>query len=273
MTGAPHSLRALLIRSLATPGHVLDEVRHAYRLAADRRSFLRLAADVCLYRVLRVMPRLRAERKRRIRLKAGVTLTYRLNRGDIQSIREVWMEEAYRLPFDRSPDSIIDLGANIGLTSLWLAVRYRPSRCLAVEPSASNAAIARENLAQLDIPLIEAAVGPSDGVAYFAASAESNLGRVAESGAEVQVLSMETLLGRLGRDTVDLVKVDVEGAEQELFTERTGWLAQVQAMIVEFHPELVDYPGLVRGVEGAGFRYVQAGSAFPDSMDAFVAAR
>ena len=74
-----------------------------------------------------------------LRLRGGVTITYRFNKGDIWSVREVWLFECYRPPFEIAIDHVLDLGANIGLTSLWLAKRYGCGRIIAVEPSAANA--------------------------------------------------------------------------------------------------------------------------------------
>jgi hypothetical protein len=70
----------------------------ARKRAADLRSTLRYAGDTVLYRGLYFgRP---SGRERTIRVGNGVSLTYRLNRGDIQAIREVWVEECYRPPVD-----------------------------------------------------------------------------------------------------------------------------------------------------------------------------
>src|SRR6185503_9090303 len=103
----------------------LRESRQFYRITADAPSRLRLIADVWESRILAIRPRTRlADRQRRVRLCDGTRLTYRLNRGDLQGIREVWCEEAYRLPFDRLPRTFVDLGANIGLTTVWMCRNY-----------------------------------------------------------------------------------------------------------------------------------------------------
>ena len=91
--------------------------------------------------------------------------------GDNQGIREVWNDEVYRLPLDQSPKTIVDLGANIGLTSLWYAKRYEPTQIVAVEPVPANARLIRRNLEVNGITdittVIEAAVGPESGTARF----------------------------------------------------------------------------------------------------------
>jgi FkbM family methyltransferase len=255
---------------------VAHELRGGYRLAADPRSFARFAADVFLSRLARKLPLASRNKDRMIRVRGGLKLHYRLNRGDMQSIREVWIDECYRLPFDLTPDRLVDLGANIGLASLWFAHRYGCSSIIAVEPSPDNARLTRLNLEQNEVraEVIEAAVGASDGTALFEDAGDSNLGHLngTAGGRPVTMISMETILGRLppGAD-VDLVKMDIEGGEGPLLAENLGWLERVRSLIAEFHPPLIDHAMLVRTIEGRGFRYLPAHSASDfDSMDAFI---
>jgi len=82
---------------------------------------------------------------------------------------------------------------------------------------------------------------------------------------------MDTLLGRLPSGAqVDVVKMDIEGGEGPLLKENLAWLGRVRSLIAEFHPEVIDYPAVIRSIESQGFRYIPAHSAGPDSMDAFV---
>lgn len=260
-------------RSALTVRAAWRESLGALRLCDDPRSRARLVGDVMLYRVLRLYRLPRVNALRRIRLRTGEVVAYRLNRGDIQSIREVLLDEVYRLPFPLEPKVIVDLGANIGLTSLYLKNRYEPAVVIAVEADATNAELTRRNCEPLGVTVIEAAIGPHDGIARFFASNESNLGAVSGpdgEGTEVPMISMPTLLDDLGITTIDLLKMDIEGGEQVLLDGPTEWLSRVRAIIAEFHPGVVDYEGLVRRLVEHGFRYFPAGSAWPGSMDAFV---
>ncbi len=255
---------------------VAHELRGGWSLTADTRSFVRFASDVFLSRLGRRVPLPNRNQERTIRLRSGLDLHYRLNTGDMQSIREVWIDECYRLPFDLAPERLVDLGANIGLTSLWFAHRYGCKVIIAVEPSPDNAQLVRRNLLgnNLQADIIEAAVGPSDGTAFFEDSADSNMGRVTGAGRAVPMVSMNTVLKKLpaGVD-VDVVKMDIEGGEGPLLAGDLAWLGRVKSVIAEFHPEVIDYPAAIRHIEGQGFRYIPAHSAASfDSVDAFVRA-
>ena len=83
------------------------------------------------------------------------------------------------------------------------------------------------------------------------------------------MVSMSTLLRRIPEGTnIDLMKMDIEGGEQELLTGDVAWLVRVRSIIAEFHPEVVDYPGLIKRLERAGFRYLSP--ALTGRMDSFV---
>src|SRR5262249_165353 len=55
--------------------------------------------------------------------------------------------------------------------------------------------------------------------------------------ADVTGLSLATLLARHGGQPVDLVKVDIERAEREVFAHTFDWLARVRALVIEVHDE------------------------------------
>lgn len=259
-------------RVLTAARNMTTEWRACIRESSGFRSGFQLCQDFALSRVLTYLPERMRNEVREIELRNGVKLLYRLNRGDVQSMREIWLEDAYRLPFPISNSVLVDLGANIGFTSIWLAKKYGFARVIAVEPNAANAELVRKNFALNGIAgtVVEAAVGPEDGTAKFRAAAESNMGRLSDEGDdEVTVVSMKSLFERFQLTDIDLVKLDIEGGEQALLTGPGEWLYHTRALIAEFHPDMIDYPGLTQLLEQRGFRYVRANTAFPNNMDSF----
>lgn len=251
----------------------LREAQLIRMATADRRSFVRCLTDFALYRGL-VLPYFPGrDRERTIALKEGPRIRYRLNRGDIQSIREVWLEQCYRLPVEIPLRVVIDLGANIGLTSLWYATHYPLTTLVSVEPVVANAELVRQNLSHNSPPpvVLQAAVGGDDGEGAMLESRASNLGQLTEAKGGIRIMSMQSVLGHLPPDQrIDLVKIDIEGSEQRLLEGDLDWLTRVSSLIVEFHPDLVDYPGLVAAIKSHGFEHVPAGRAFWNSMDFFL---
>lgn len=203
----------------------------------------------------------------------GRRIVGRLDAGDIQSFREVLIEEVYRFPGEITPDTLLDIGANIGLTSLYYAEQYPLLAVVAVEPDPRNASLARRNLASVNAAeVVEAAVSSCAGEVAFASGPESTLGRVDPNGnMRVQAVTMGDLLDRLPGQRADLVKIDIEGGEGQLFSENCGWLDRVSSIIIELqHPTETDTARVVSTIEAAGFKYLSAGSVWEASMDAFV---
>lgn len=184
---------------------IYGEVAGIWRLAADWRSFLQFAIDALAYRAARVATLPVCTRQRTVRFKDGTELTYRLNRGDVRAIAEIWMIGTYELPFPIRARNIVDFGANIGAASVWLARRYGCSKLVAVEPVAENAELARVNLARagIDAEVLAAAVGRTPGIGRFLVSHDSTWGRLDPNGQEVTLVTPGAVMDRFspGRES------------------------------------------------------------------------
>lgn len=248
----------------------IQSIRHAYlegnnaaALSGNWSAAWRLRVDFLLSRLLKTGLPMGRDKSRQIEFQDW-KLTYRFNRGDVQSLREVLVEEVYACELPFLPRSILDLGANIGLASLWLARRYREVpdlQILAVEASEDNTRVAAVNFRDNAVPgeVIHAAVGKDNGEAFFAAQAASNVGRVVSSSDEtsvrVPVIGIADLIARFPSGKVDLVKIDIEGSEHELLTPHSDWLDRVRAMMIEWHDDVAPSDGMKHVLMARGFRH------------------
>ncbi|MBA2429196.1 MAG: FkbM family methyltransferase, partial [Thermoleophilaceae bacterium] len=105
--------------------------------------------------------------------------------------------------------------------------------------------------------LVEGAVWPEDGeLEYHGWSANTSSFRVtddADSTALVRharAVSLASLVEEAG--AVDYVKMDIEGAEARVLTERTEWAPAVRTIKVEVHPPYT-VEGCARDLEALGF--------------------
>ena len=155
--------------------------------------------------------------------------------------------------------SVLDLGANIGLTVAHLAETFPGARVIGVELDAANAALARRNVAPWSerCSVVEGAVWPEDGeLEYHGWSANTSSFRVTDDEDSTAVVrharavSLSLLVEELGG--VDYVKMDIEGAEARVLTERTGWAPAVRTIKVEVHPPYT-VEGCARDLEALGF--------------------
>jgi len=185
----------------------------------------------------------------RLRQLGGERFRLRAGTADVWALPDTYLPPDHLPPaeLDGERVSLIwDLGANIGSSMAHLAVRHPQARVVGVELDAENAALCRENIAPWAdrCELLNAAVWVRDGeVRYQRDGLDALSFRIQEGdGGETSgdavtpAWSLDTLLGRCGEGAVvDYVKMDVEGAEQQLLREHTDWAASVRAIKVEVH--------------------------------------
>ena len=180
---------------------------------------------------------------------ANHTVSLRLGTSDIPTFDQIFLRQEYQSP--NLPDSaevIVDLGANIGLATVFFGLKYPAARILAVEPDAENFAAMSLNTAVLGdrVRKQQAAVWVSDGSVALHSEDDDGapLGawgiqvsdRRGGSQPVADCFTLPTLLDRAGFDTVDILKVDIEGAELEIFSQgAAGWLARINLIIIETH--------------------------------------
>lgn len=212
------------------------------------------------------------EKLRQLRFSDGSTIFYRCNRGDLQSIREVWLEEHYRLPTGAPTRSLIDLGANIGLTTVWLTRHYTIEQIVAVEPDPNNLLVLKKNFDANNIKasVIPAAISPVDGYGHFENSADSNLGHLSDRGTPVKLSTMTSILDSCPSITpVDVMKLDIEGGEEQLLTGDLTWLQKIRFIIAELHPNACDVERVIRTLREHGFVFAPGASSNSLKMDTF----
>tara|TARA_B100002051_G_C16647159_1_gene591869 strand:- start:131 stop:958 length:828 start_codon:yes stop_codon:yes gene_type:complete len=156
--------------------------------------------------------------------------------------------ECKGIPLESSPARVLTLGANIGLGVICLRDEFPEAELVAVEADPRNFELLSRNLQQnnVDARLISAAASVHGGellaLRLFDNTTCSTL--IAEDGfhpghqavVQVPTLSMDQLLSSAGWDSVDLLKIDIEGAEDELLSVDNQWLEKVGVLMLEIHP-------------------------------------
>lgn len=171
--------------------------------------------------------------------------------SDIHTFREVMIAEIYSEVARLAPNCqyVLDLGANVGLTSLYLSQRFPQCRIVSVEPDPHNQQLLRNNLASLiasgRCEIVEAAAwgedttlalsAPPNDVDYDAISVST--ANRDDHSRDVPALRVDTLMERAKLPRIDILKIDIEGAETDLFLRDPSWLEQVNAISIEFHGE------------------------------------
>jgi FkbM family methyltransferase len=160
--------------------------------------------------------------------------------------------------------TVVDAGAHVGLWSL-LASRTA-DRVVALEPNPVNNRVLQLNrhLNQAaNIECHETALWVEDGTVSFKSSWHSTGGSVAPDGDQrVAARSLDSLVDEYG--DIDVLKIDVEGAELAVIPEVRRW-DRVKVVMGELH---LEFPGqerpVVRALEAAGYavRVIPAASLY-----------
>jgi FkbM family methyltransferase len=179
----------------------------------------------------------------------------RLGTSDFCSYRDVLIEKEKKYEPDIpnfSPRNIVDAGAHIGMASIGFAVRYPTAKIIALEPEPANYKALLRNVAPYrSIIPVQAALWKEDGEVGLEASDAHPRGafQVVDNGrTKVRAMTMRTLMRETGLDSIDLLKLDIEGAEREVF-EACDWIGVVQVIAVELHDRIK--PGCRTAVQTA----------------------
>lgn len=175
-------------------------------------------------------------------------VTLRSGTSDISAFKQVFVDRQYESKYlPATASNIIDLGANIGLASLFFGIKYSEANIVSVEPDAGNFDLLCANVRQLPgrmMPLLGAA-WYEDGMLHVHKKSDEGVDLGAwgvqvsksthRSDGEVAAFSLPTLIDKLDGD-IDILKVDIEGAELEVFEKNaTEWLRRVKLITIETH--------------------------------------
>ncbi|MCB1209982.1 MAG: FkbM family methyltransferase, partial [Verrucomicrobiales bacterium] len=150
--------------------------------------------------------------------------------------QEIFAKRMYEIPAMESP-RILDGGANIGLAAIFFCQKYPGARVTCFEADPDVAVYLRKNLAAAGaetVEVVEAALWSEDGSLTFSGEG-SDAGRVGESGAGKTQQVRAVRLSPFLNERIDLLKLDIEGAEMAVLRECQNALGQVQRIFVEYH--------------------------------------
>jgi FkbM family methyltransferase len=160
--------------------------------------------------------------------------------GELSVLRSVFVQHEYEARGE--PNVIFDLGANVGFVSVFYRRAYPLARIVAVEADSRTYDRLVRNVEGLGVTTFHRAAAGSDGqVAFFSHPSSSlrssTLQRFSGDIEErVQSSTMRTLMHDAGVERVDLLKLDIEGAEFDLLA--TAPLEAIAEIVGELHYDL-----------------------------------
>lgn len=163
--------------------------------------------------------------------------------SDLAVFYQIFVFDEYRCMAGlREPRLIVDLGANVGYSSAYFLSRFKDCRVIAIEPDPDNFRQLQKNVRPYSdrITTIQAAIWPTAerlDMHHPGIGAEWGVKVAPSNDGTVDAVTMPQILGLAGRDRISLLKIDIEGAEIELFKSDTSWLDAVDNLVIELHGE------------------------------------
>ena len=145
---------------------------------------------------------------------------------------------------------IVDAGANIGLTSIYFANKYPNAKIIALEPELGNFELLKKNAAPYSqIAALQAAVWNKNeeidlidpGLGFWGFMTEKRHPSEKLSGSirhPVMGMTIDKLLENHSLTKIDILKMDIEGAEKEVFSDTSSWIGKIDSIIIELHDHI-----------------------------------
>ncbi len=168
----------------------------------------------------------------------------RLRRGDELNAKFQALQLGGKKPL------IVDAGANIGASVFWFATKFPGSHVVAFEPDPENYELLTVNTDGLNVDLHKAAVGSVDANVSLVDPGEGEWGyrTTPDETGSCKLVCLNRIIqekSRLGY-TPFLIKIDIEGGEDNLFREATEWVERFPILIIELHDWLLPRQGTSR---------------------------
>lgn len=178
----------------------------------------------------------------------------------IWQFREIFVDEFYRFYTTSTTPVIFDCGTNIGTSVAYFRQTYPNARIVAFEADEQISTILQDNLRKNQISGVEVvtkAVWTNDEGIWFGSDQADSASIFSQT--DRKLVPSVRLRDVLLRETrIDMLKMDIEGAETAVLTDCRDALAHVQNLFVEFHA-YHDHPQtlseVVQVLESSGFRY------------------
>lgn len=187
------------------------------------------------------------------KLAGGLRFHLRPTQADRDIFRQIFIDDEYcmdgfpqatrldRLYASLGRPLIVDAGANIGAAAVWLSLRYPSAIIIAIEPDPGNhRQLLRNTKSVPNIVPVLAALASRAGQLYLVDVGQGAWGyRTTETAApdsiQVPAITLDDVLAMAPDSTPFLMKIDIEGAEADVFETPSAAFQRFPALAIELH--------------------------------------
>lgn len=183
---------------------------------------------------------------------SGASLTVRLGTSDVQVFNDIYLRREYEWNLNSSPKVIVDAGAYTGLSTSFFAAKYPEATVIAIEPDKDNFKLLVRNTTRFkNVHAVHAALWAESGsvslmdpgsgawgLRLLESSGPATVTNEPDGGTRsrpIRAVTISDILRDYCLEKIDLLKVDVEGSEKEIFADARAWIASVDAICIELH--------------------------------------
>jgi len=170
---------------------------------------------------------------------------------------QVFIDRQYEYPISFEPKTILDLGANTGLSALYFADRFSKAKIVGLEIDEENFKIAIQNTKDCSrIKMLQKGIWNKNTfleIIDINANKDSFMVKESEvnSPTSIDAINIETIMKQEEWTAIDILKIDIEGSEKELFSSNyEKWLPVTKVIFVEVHD------GMKKGCSKAVFNAI-----------------
>lgn len=175
--------------------------------------------------------------------------------------KEIFVDRSYQFQSSGNAAVIIDCGANVGLSALFFSIHYPEAKIIAYEADPGIANFLKSNIERnkiKNVTVVAKAAWINDNDLEFGSEGADGGSIHSEGGKKVSIKA-ERLKDVIGNfQSVDMLKMDIEGAEREVLNDCREVLGKVKNIFIEYHDYLEDTQYLseiISILESNGFRY------------------
>ncbi|WP_054851523.1 FkbM family methyltransferase [Olleya sp. ITB9] len=177
-----------------------------------------------------------------LKLKSYTSTIYlRPKTSDFKIFKQIFIAEEYNVTYPNQVKTIIDAGSNCGYSIVYFKNKFKDAKVIAIEPDHSNIKMIRKNTQNLtNVELLEGGVWYKDSdLNILNKNAGKWAFRVVEAKkdeGEFKGFSINTILKQFNLESIDLLKLDIEGTEKIIFENNVQpWLSVTSFGFLELH--------------------------------------
>ncbi len=177
----------------------------------------------------------------------GVNVPFAYRKADFPIFKAVFEKEEHSIPVKNfQPKLILDCGGNIGCAAIYYAIQYPDAQIYSIEPEKDNFKLLQYNtLFYENIHALKSALWDKETFIKvedkgFGIAGWMTFETTEDDPAAMKTVTVSKLLKDSGFEEIDLLKIDIEGAEKEVFSapDVDEWLPKVKVLTIELHDRM-----------------------------------